>query len=1059
VTFDDQVKALLHPKLYEEVACESLGADCLVEIDGWEVLPLKKSYDPQVVPFPLISKLSVVHRYADPLPSSSDATLNWRYYVDLELRLENHVPRLQESVIKERLVEASKDLKNRPFVAKRGCYLNFYSDINPIGDQWCVKSLDKEVNSVEELVQLERELSGSEMVVLSDCESKFKEYASLHRQQWAPRSIEGEAPPRASMKMKNSFLVARIIGKTRLGYYGKDGQDNKYPFHFSLRIIDISKHEVEITFWGATAPLFYTSLNCGSIVKIGGLRLRERFHGLPAQMRSLISGELISPSFEITYDPPYTKPSHTSSTNQARNINTNGTNAPNPSTSGAQQDKPAPPNSPVSCFVLKGAASDWFDDVIPRLPLPISLSKVRESVQPPTPTEPITQVPSSSTDSASSSPSKTTAKATTETHTGQEDSEKMNTRTLSPSKATASSKPASNVDTSEDNTIKSAKATAQPEVPAKRGRGRPKKNAASPSQPSKASTPSVKGQKASTDDVSSTTISPDQPVKRGRGRPKKSASAPITTSPVKRGRGRPKKNASTPAPTAESYGTQPTDSQEVGSRSSSKKEIRVLRASQPPRSTSYWGTASRRVDPRMRNPPRNSQEVTADEEDETDDETATSSDSDSESSSGSDYEKHSGSDTDKMDIDIDDKGDTKDHKDGHHEGDTDVNIDHISYTENELKKSNMIESARVKAEEDDSGEESSQLRDLESTKPSAGSSLAFQLPQKQEMLSFVDCLQREERLAPLYSTCGIVWWVGQVERLPLAYDETGKVATSFILTRWILIRSEKESMLLQLSCNEEVNHFMSVRHGSKFLVFNIRAGLHHDALIGVATSYTEFMAVTDWTEVFSDEMLSDLPNESPGPFVGDSLFPVSLPFTLPENYAKVYRASYVPFETVQLQASWEKLGGCRRTDILIKGFLRRLVPIHEGDLKFSLTGILDYENLRATEKVVLPRKSNERYNYLWVVFQSKSGNDPQATYVGALIPYAPAHLWVMDPSELQIDWMNARKSRDLVTRLKRQWIGTSAKAPQSKYIAAITIQNRASRHLFMLGGAWKDPDV
>ena len=272
----------------------------------------------------------------------------WKYLTGLEERLkaDNKLTVDQKTQF---INDAREDLELRPFVGFRGCYQHLIFDEIGIGIQW---ETPRDLNmQVDALANIFEDPSVEELGRLSDLAFEFKSIvdakrSALEAENKLLTANTGSAPiqveKRFSLNQSRKFIVVRILGKSRVMYYGKKDVKERWPYHFTLRIVDISGLEVNMDFWGSVVPALYHSLYVGQIVKLAGLKLREVYSKTSPIFTSLLDGKPITPTFEITYNPP-----------------TKGRNG-------------------VS--VLVGSVAEWFNSKIASLSTPLRVSGIRDNM-------------------------------------------------------------------------------------------------------------------------------------------------------------------------------------------------------------------------------------------------------------------------------------------------------------------------------------------------------------------------------------------------------------------------------------------------------------------------------------------------------------------------------------------------------------------------------------------------------------------------------------------------------------------------------------------------------
>jgi hypothetical protein len=333
-----KLKGLLHPKNIALARQGLLMPSVVIQLSNWTHHPVKKPYDNDAFSYLVFEDLEVV---VDAQPEdnvSRLASLQWKEYFRLlaKLKKDHHLTDVDRKAVLEELL---KDLDSRPFVGNRGCYLHLWSDDCPIGEQWLPKDITLEAPKLANIFADSTE----ELTRLSDLTALFAAHRENIRAGWEAQALlNGTETPngRVSMSVGNRFIVVRVLAKTRLTFYGSQSTDERWPFKFSLRVIDVSGIELNVDFWSAMCPALYYALKPGQIVKLSALRLREIYLGLPPTICSLVNGATLEPTFEIT-------------------VNARGSKKP-------------------SCSVLTGAVADWFDSKLARVRPPLTADDVAE---------------------------------------------------------------------------------------------------------------------------------------------------------------------------------------------------------------------------------------------------------------------------------------------------------------------------------------------------------------------------------------------------------------------------------------------------------------------------------------------------------------------------------------------------------------------------------------------------------------------------------------------------------------------------------------------------------
>lgn len=299
-----KLKGLLHPQLNGLVEKWQLYPFYIIALTQWTHIPIKKSYDNAATSYLLFSELQVLFSTSNDAQQPQLRNLPWLYYTQLSEKLSGQA-NLSEEARKTHLEKALKDLEQRPFIGNRGSYLHLLCDDCPIGPQWEHEKTSMTLETWDDLTHDPSE----KFTTLSDLKD---EYEANVKQKVAQRkaleaknatSLAEDHEPRYTLNFRKRFVVVRILGKSRLFYFGKNDKDDRYAYRFSLRIMDISGVEATIDFWSQMCPAVYASLKEGDIVKLPGLRFRQNYAAVPVPMTSLLTGDAFSPSFEVSYTP------------------------------------------------------------------------------------------------------------------------------------------------------------------------------------------------------------------------------------------------------------------------------------------------------------------------------------------------------------------------------------------------------------------------------------------------------------------------------------------------------------------------------------------------------------------------------------------------------------------------------------------------------------------------------------------------------------------------------------------------------------------------------------
>lgn len=314
----------------------------------WRQIPIKKWYDKATLNCLLFETLQVLVSapYLHPPPPLHQLPLSpnldehtqlqnlpWFYYDYVAENLQNQ-PGLTDEQRAKQLKTVMKDFEQRPLVGSRGSYLHMWCEDCPVGPQWAPK---EQVSMKADVFEDFFSDSSEQLTTIHDLKVEFDAHVQRKEEERLAfgNPLDDDPKPRYSLTIRKRFLVARILAKSRLFYFGKNDKDDSYPYRFSLRIIDVSNQETNVEFWSVTCPALYSSLEPGAILKLGGLRLRRVYHAIPVPMVSLVTGDDFSPTFEISYSPVKA------------------------------------PGSPRSCAILVGTAADWFSSKISRASAPV----------------------------------------------------------------------------------------------------------------------------------------------------------------------------------------------------------------------------------------------------------------------------------------------------------------------------------------------------------------------------------------------------------------------------------------------------------------------------------------------------------------------------------------------------------------------------------------------------------------------------------------------------------------------------------------------------------------
>lgn len=298
----------------------------------WTFRAVKKPYDDSIS-YAIIDAIRTLPANLYPaLGPATTASLPWK-----------HIERLSEMVMAnkklsneqrlEYLEDAQKDMSTRPFLGARGCYQHLTFDDLGVGPQWTEeRELSLHADSIDQLFELPEK---EHLCNFSELTQEFNNVIATR----VPK--EGEAQPhRYNWSQSDKFVVARILGKSKVTYYGKPNKSERWAFSFSLRVVDLSGVEVNFMFWGSTVPVFYSSLEVSQIVKLSGLKLKSLYPHGPDNLSSLLTGRSYTPPFEITYNP----------TSANRKL----------------------------IAILDGTVAQWFDSKIAKLPTSLSIAMLRD---------------------------------------------------------------------------------------------------------------------------------------------------------------------------------------------------------------------------------------------------------------------------------------------------------------------------------------------------------------------------------------------------------------------------------------------------------------------------------------------------------------------------------------------------------------------------------------------------------------------------------------------------------------------------------------------------------
>lgn len=308
--FSPQVKVLLSPIYNPLVERRQIRSGMAIVLNKWERHPVKKQYLSSVLCFPIATHVYVVS--ADVLTALEIAEHHQLPWAVISLiRQRTDLENGELGISEDFLESALKDQENRPFVSSRGCYLHQLADNIPLGPQWD-PTLSKNLTKSAKYAQDVHEDHSDTLVLLShlvdDFEAHCKSRAEHYNQQSTDpldhnANAQAKPRPRASMLVRGKFLLLRVLAKTVLFNDGHPDHPDKYPFHFSVRVTDASKMEVDLIFWSVLTPIFYEALFSGQILRLNEIRLRERYPATPAPQYSVMTEAFISPPFEVVYNP------------------------------------------------------------------------------------------------------------------------------------------------------------------------------------------------------------------------------------------------------------------------------------------------------------------------------------------------------------------------------------------------------------------------------------------------------------------------------------------------------------------------------------------------------------------------------------------------------------------------------------------------------------------------------------------------------------------------------------------------------------------------------------
>lgn len=256
-------------------------------------------------------ELSVIRDAAPEIMELESRSLLWYYHAELARKMAKEkrdiLPssRAQQSELdKELKKEALKDLDERPWIAKRRCYLHMLCDDCPIGPQWT----NPNASSVLAHSMAELEVDQPEsLTTFAELGKLFQEIVDAASTVWATEKAaqknNGLKRPSKSYLVKQRYAVVRVLAKTRLTYFGSVEKDDPWPYKFSLRVIDHDGTEVNVDLWGAVCPASYYGIEPGTLLKLSSMKLREVYAHHPTEFVSLVSGERVKPVFEVTIQP------------------------------------------------------------------------------------------------------------------------------------------------------------------------------------------------------------------------------------------------------------------------------------------------------------------------------------------------------------------------------------------------------------------------------------------------------------------------------------------------------------------------------------------------------------------------------------------------------------------------------------------------------------------------------------------------------------------------------------------------------------------------------------
>lgn len=332
----------MHPSLNYLILNRALNEQTIVEITHWSFKSIRKSYDKAAIPYAVIEAIRAMPKDYKPLEQSIADDLPWLYILKLQVKLHDD-RKMKPEAKEEALTEAIEDQSVHPFVGGRGSYQHILFDEIGIGKAWEEKrDIRMHADNIEQLFENPAQ---EQLTRLSDLVTDFATETSLRKAKLeAERAASGNildiSVQRFSITASHRFLVARILGKSRVMYHGSRDKVEKWPCRFTLRIVDLSGVEVNVTFWGSPVPALYNAVQVGQIIKLAGLKLRDIYKGDSPVLSSLLTGRAFTPPFEINFNP-------------------------------TRKDR-------KELVILSGELAHWFDTKIATLPLPFSIYTLRE---------------------------------------------------------------------------------------------------------------------------------------------------------------------------------------------------------------------------------------------------------------------------------------------------------------------------------------------------------------------------------------------------------------------------------------------------------------------------------------------------------------------------------------------------------------------------------------------------------------------------------------------------------------------------------------------------------